>query len=69
KKTGTILVLSNQNLSKIKNGKIVKTKPVQNGLNHCFNTPCTLVNEYIYYVSECVPYRFNLRTCQYEALE
>jgi hypothetical protein len=69
KKTGTILILSENKVSKIKKGKIVKERATTGKMNYRFNTPCTLAHDTVYYVSQCVPYKFSLRTCSYESLD
>ena len=33
------------------------------------NTPCTLVNDVVLFVSDCIPYLFNLRKREYERLD
>jgi hypothetical protein len=69
KKTGTILVISEGKATKIKSGKTAGIKDLEGEMGYKFNTPCTLVGDTIYYVSEAIPYKLNLRTCSYERLD
>ena len=69
KRSGTILVLSERKLIKIKGGKIKKSKKAYGTLNRNLNTPCTLVHDMVVFVSDCVPYSFSLKTGVYKRLD